>query len=184
MRTGQPLIVRVRLRHVSNGRHQPTSSSFPHRNHTRRQANAQSVSRRDSVNSKMFIATTGQGIARALQGADDQWGVEFLLADCDVRCLAADALNKNVIYAGTQGSGVLRSTDAGKTWQPAGMTGQIIKALAVSSIEPGTIYAGTKPAQIFVSRDSGANWIELTGFRRVRRWFWFSPAESPFSAYV
>src|SRR5271166_5267189 len=35
------------------------------------------------------------------------------------------------------------------------------------------------------SRDGGANWADLRSFRRIRsRWFWFSPAEKPYSAYV
>ena len=45
--------------------------------------------------------------------------------------------------------------------------------------------AGTKsPAAIFVSRNRGASWTELEGFRSARRWYWRSPAEPPFSAYV
>ncbi len=137
------------------------------------------------MSGKTFIATTGQGIARASQGANDQWAVEFLPTDCDVRCLAADPLHKNTLYAGTQGNGVLRSEDQGRTWQPAGLAGQIVKALAVSRTEPATIYAGTKPALVFVSHDDGVTWTELAAFRRIRsRWFWFSPAEPPFSAYV
>lgn len=131
-----------------------------------------------------FIATTGSGLARATQSADGKWAVDFLLADQDVRCLAADPLHNEVIYAGTQGSGVLRSNDAGRTWQPGGLAGQVIKALAVSKIEPRTVYAGTKPALVYVSRDGGATWSELLGFRRIRRWWWLSPAEPPFRAYV
>jgi BNR/Asp-box repeat protein len=35
------------------------------------------------------------------------------------------------------------------------------------------------------SNDGGANWTELASFRRIpSRWFWFSPAEKPHSAYV
>src|SRR5215469_15613842 len=132
-----------------------------------------------------FLATTGHGLAYATRGLNDEWSVEFLLTDQDVRCLAADPLKPNVLYAGTQGNGVLRSDDGGKTWRPAGLAGQIVKALAASRIQPGTVYAGTKPALLFVSRDGGANWTELASFRHIRsRWFWFSPAEKPFTAYV
>src|SRR5262249_17796843 len=100
-------------------------------------------------------------------------------------CLASDPHRSGVVYAGTQGSGVLRSDDQGKTWRPAGLDRQIVKALAVSRTEPGIIYAGTKPALVFVSRDGGTTWTELTGFRRIPgRRFWYSPAEPPFSAYV
>jgi len=132
-----------------------------------------------------FLATTGQGLARASRGANGEWSVELLLSDQDVRCLAADPLNPRVIYAGTQGNGVLRSNDGGKTWRPAGLAGQIVKVLAASRTQPGTVFAGTKPALLFVSRDSGASWTELASFRRIPgRRFWFSPAEKPFTAYV
>jgi len=58
-------------------------------------------------------------------------------------------------------------------------------SLAISRTQPGTDYAGTKPALLFVSRDNGASWTELASFRRIpSRWFWFSPAEKPYSAYV
>jgi len=136
-----------------------------------------------SVNT--FLATTSHGLARASQGASSEWSVELLLSDQDVRCLAADPLNSNVLYAGTQGKGVLRSNDGGKTWRSVGLAGQIVKALAASRTQPGTVYAGTKPALLFVSRDGGASWTELASFQRIRsRWFWFSPAEKPFTAYV
>lgn len=132
-----------------------------------------------------FLATTSQGLARASQSANGEWCIELLLTDQDVRCLAADPLHREVIYAGTQGNGVQRSDDGGRTWRPAGLAGQIVKALAVSRTQPGTVYAGTKPAQLFVSRDGGASWTELASFRRIHsRWLWFSPAEKPFTAYV
>jgi photosystem II stability/assembly factor-like uncharacterized protein len=138
-----------------------------------------------TMNARTFLAPTGKGLARASRGLNDEWQIEFLLSDQDVRCLAADPLNPNVLYAGTQGNGVLRSNEGGKTWRPVGLAGQIVKALAVSRTQPGTVYAGTKPALLFVSRDGGASWTELSSFRRIpSRWFWFSPAEKPYSAYV
>ena len=133
----------------------------------------------------IFLATTGQGLVRASRHSHDEWSVEFLLTDQDVRCLAPDSVSPHVIYAGTQGNGVLRSRDGGKTWDAAGLRGQIVKSLAVSPVSPDTVYAGTKPALLFVSRDGGASWTELASFRRIRsRRFWFSPAEKPFTAYV
>ena len=134
---------------------------------------------------RTFLAMTSHGLARAAKIANDEWYVEYPLPDQDVRCLAADMLNRDVIYAGTQGNGVLRSNNAGKTWRSVGLAGKIVKALAISRTQPGTVYAGTKPALLFVSRDSGANWTELESFRRIpSRWFWFSPAEKPYTAYV
>jgi hypothetical protein len=133
----------------------------------------------------IFLAATSERVARAARQSDLSWSVEYPLAGYDVRCLAADPRRPSVVYAGTQGKGVLRSDDAGVTWKPAGMDGQIVKAIAVSPTEPDTLYAGTKPAWMFVSRDGGATWAELESFRRIPgRWYWFSPAEKPFKAYV
>jgi len=137
------------------------------------------------VNAKVFIATAGARLARASRSPDNGWRVEFLIAEQDVRCLASDPLNQQVVYAGTQGSGVLRSDDRGRTWRPAGLDGHIVKSLAVSRAESGTVYAGTKPALLFVSRDGGAHWRERASFRRIHsRRLWFSPAERPYTAYV
>lgn len=133
---------------------------------------------------QVFLSTNGSRIARAECAPDSHWSVVFLLEGANVRCLAVDPLQPNVVYAGTQGQGVLRSDDRGKTWQPAGMAGQPVKAIAVSPIEPGLIVAGTKPPGIFISRDGGQHWTESEPFRKVRRWYWFSPAEKPFTAYV
>ena len=132
---------------------------------------------------RTLLATTGPGLARATHH-DGAWAVEHLLPGQPVTCLSADALQPAVVYAGTQGGGVLRSTDSGATWQPAGLAGRVIKSVAASPREPGVVYAGTKPALVFVSRDGGASWAELNGFRRVRAFWWLSPAEPPFSAYV
>jgi photosystem II stability/assembly factor-like uncharacterized protein len=136
------------------------------------------------MNAKVFLATTGSGVSRAERSSDGDWSVEFLLAGQDVRCLATDPLKPNLVYAGTQGQGVLRSEDGGRTWQPVGLPGMIVKSLAPSPHFPGTVFAGCKPVSLFVSRNGGESWGDLEGFRRVRQWWWFSPAEKPGTAYV
>ncbi len=130
----------------------------------------------------VYLATSPAGLARAeLPGAD----VERVAAGFDVRCVAADPRAEHNVYAGTQGDGVLRSDDGGRTWRPAGLDGWVVKSLAISAAAPGRVYAGTKPACLFVSEDRGETWRELTAFRRIfSRRFWFSPAERPFKAYV
>jgi len=122
---------------------------------------------------------------RASRNAAEQWCVESLLHGHEITCLAADPTQAGVVYAGTRGSGILRSSDHGRNWSPAGLVGHIVKAISVSRLNPGVLYAGTKPALMFVSRDHGKHWDELPAFRKIfSRHFWFSPAEAPFSAYV
>lgn len=133
---------------------------------------------------RAFLATTGAGLARASEAAHGDWQVTHLLPGHGVRCLAVDRLNPGRVYAGTP-SGVLRSNDAGATWQPCGLSGHIVTALSASPMQPGRVYAGTKPAGLCVSHDGGQTWDELPGFRRIPwRWLWLSPAEPPFIGYV
>jgi hypothetical protein len=138
------------------------------------------------MSTQILLATTDRGIARAAaQQIDGTWSVEMTLADQDVRCLAVHPGHPQTVYAGTQGSGVLRSDDGGQTWRPSGLAGHVVKSLTVSRAVSDTLYAGTKPALVYVSYDGGTTWRELAGFRRIRsRRLWFSPAEPPFTAYV
>lgn len=139
-----------------------------------------------------LFALSDKCLARAERGANGDlayaksWAVERVLACEDVRCIEVDPLNPSIVYAGTQGQGVFRSDDGGRTWQVAGLQGVIVKSLAASPHHAGVLYAGTKnPPLIYRSQDSGLHWEELSGFRRVRgRWWWRSPAEPPFTAYV
>ena len=137
------------------------------------------------MNDRVLLATTGKGLTRACQDAAGVWRVGGLLPDLAVNCLAVDRLHPGRVYAGTQGAGVLRSVDAGATWQPSGLPGRTIKALAASPTQPGWVYAGTKPAGLHVSQDGGETWRELGSFKKIPgRWLWFSPAEAPFIGYV
>jgi hypothetical protein len=132
-----------------------------------------------------FLSVTDDGISRAERIDDTNWRVENLLAGREVTCLAIDPLQAGAIYAGTRGQGVLHSTDYGKTWSAAGLTGQVVKSISPSPLNPGVLYAGTKPALVFVSQDAGGHWDELSSFRKITsRRFWFSPAETPFTAYI
>jgi hypothetical protein len=134
---------------------------------------------------RVFISTSGSGARRAEVDERGVWSVEAVLQGEQVHCFAADPYDRSVVYAGTQGKGVLRSTDGGKSWQAAGLDGEVVKAVAVSPTSRGMVYAGTRPARLFVSRDDGATWQELSAFRRIpSRRLWFSPADSPFTAYV
>ncbi len=135
------------------------------------------------MSNRIFLATTGQGLARAAW-ADEGWIVTHPLADQNVLCLASDPSNSDVVYAGTRGQGVLRSQDGGRTWAAVGLAGRVVKAIAVSKAEPGTVYAGLKPPALFVSRDAGATWNEIESFQKAHSWWWRSPAERDLGAYI
>jgi BNR/Asp-box repeat. len=72
---------------------------------------------------------------------------------------------------GTNGDGVLRSTDGGKSWEEtttdAKWIGNIVYALAVSKATPGLCYASI-PNRVLRSTDGGATWKTFSrGFNWV-----------------
>src|SRR2546423_8062751 len=125
-----------------------------------------------------LIAATARGIARV---SDD--GTELAAEGADVRAVAVDPRAPERVLAGTQGDGVLRSDDGGRSWRPSGLDGRIVKALAMSAT-PGTVYAGTKPPALFRSRDGGQTWDELPALAAMRRPWWWQPADRPHAPYV
>lgn len=132
-----------------------------------------------------LAAQNGQGADLAELGPEGEWQRRTVLGRHRVVCLARDPHDARVVLAGTDDYGLMRSMDRGITWEPAGLEGETVKAVSVSPASPGLIFAGTRPALMHISRDNGASWSELASFRDIPgRWFWFSPAESPWKAYV
>ena len=133
----------------------------------------------------VFMATMGNGFARAEQRPDGAWIVDHFLEDRYVHCIAKDPVNSSILYAGIHNQGVWCSTDAGRTWQPAGLEGLVIKSISVSPHDNSVLYAGSQPCHLYRSLDGAQTWKELAGFLQVPgRWWWFSPAEPPFIACV
>lgn len=87
-----------------------------------------------------------------------------------VTALATDPTNGSIVYAGTAGGGVWKSSDAGTSWTPTGdaQVTLAIGALAIDPVTPTTIYAGTGEANecqdcqpsagVLKSTDGGATW--------------------------
>jgi len=88
--------------------------------------------------------------------------------------VAVDPLDHNVVYLGMTGindvvdlsheefvsQGIYKSTDSGKTWKKAGLTGLTVSAIAVSPAT-GIVYVGTYNNGIFMSKDSGKTWQRI-----------------------
>lgn len=79
-----------------------------------------------------------------------------------IPALAIDPTAPTTLYAGTDGSGVFRSTNSGgwaaaNTGLPANL---IVYALAIDPTTSATLYAGTSGG-VFKSTDSGGSWAPL-----------------------
>ncbi len=67
------------------------------------------------------------------------------------------SIGGTMLYVGTAGYGVFRSTDGGESWISAGLSGNYVTALAVSP-EGSLLFAGTEGQGLFSSSDQGINW--------------------------
>ena len=78
--------------------------------------------------------------------------------------LSPDYANDRTVFAGLRGRGIYRSIDGGETWQPSGLSDQVIVDLAISPAyaTDHTLFAaaGLSPAgfNIYRSTDGGATW--------------------------
>jgi len=77
-----------------------------------------------------------------------------------VRALALDPAQPGVLYAATDGIGVVKSIDGGATWtvKSAGLTQVNALSLAIDPVASSTIYVGTDNGGVFRSTDGGVSW--------------------------
>jgi len=81
-----------------------------------------------------------------------------------VSALAVDPTKPNVIYRGTAGGGVWKTTDGGTTWKP--LTDDLgnlsIGAIAVAPSKPQTVYVGTGEGALGIDGIDGIGFIKST----------------------
>ena len=76
-----------------------------------------------------------------------------------------DPDNNSVLYLGTYGAGVYKSTDQGSTWsqQNSGLGSTYIQSLAIDPQNSQTVWAGTYGKGIYKSINSGGSWVAANG---------------------
>ncbi|MCC7309487.1 MAG: hypothetical protein IT173_18150 [Acidobacteria bacterium] len=109
----------------------------------------------------------------------------------DVRSVAIDPRNKDVIYIGTMDGQVHRSTDAGKTWKMLARFDiplLTLDQLFVDNQDSNVIYAsghrGNFPGGFFKSSDGGATWKEAKALKNEAIHAMVQSAKDPKTLYV
>jgi photosystem II stability/assembly factor-like uncharacterized protein len=82
----------------------------------------------------------------------------------NVVALAIDPRTPSTAFAGTIGSGVLKSVDGGASWATANgaLPTANVQALAIDPSTPSTLFAGTDTG-VFKSTDGGQSWAAANG---------------------
>ena len=110
----------------------------------------------------VMAAVTARGLYRSLDA-----GASWLPASTDasgaaVASLAGQGTGANArIYAGTAGTGVASSSDAGASFgavQVAQDTPQVVLDIATPAADPQTLFLASGGQGLLVSRDGGAHW--------------------------
>jgi photosystem II stability/assembly factor-like uncharacterized protein len=105
----------------------------------------------------LFVSEdTGKSWSRLGKGLEEDWIREILI----------DPADSQLLYLATEGRGVLKSTDGGRSWKESnvGLTDSTSRALHVLVMDPHdrkVLYAGSYAHWIFRSRDAGATWQPL-----------------------
>ena len=78
-----------------------------------------------------------------------------------INVLAVDPANSNILYAGTAGGGLFKSTNNGDTWYKSGLAGKHVLAVVIDPNQPGTLYAGIGFGGVFKTSNGGDTWTNI-----------------------
>jgi photosystem II stability/assembly factor-like uncharacterized protein len=106
----------------------------------------------------LYAAVFGRGIYKSTSGGRVWTGINRGLENPQVLCLAQDAANSAVLYAGTD-AGVFKTTSGGEQWLPArkGLEERNVRTLALAPQPSARLYAATE-AGVYRSDDGGEQW--------------------------
>ena len=94
--------------------------------------------------------------------------------------IAVEPTQQNIIYAGSPGGGIWKSTNAGQSWQPLGdhMLNMSIWSIAIDPNNVNTVFIGNEAGQIMKSTNGGSSWTEIVQVSGIPRTILIHPNNS------
>jgi photosystem II stability/assembly factor-like uncharacterized protein len=114
----------------------------------------------------LFVSLAGFITCSATLAAGvNRWTSLGPRSDAFVTALAAGASSAGIVYAGTAGGGVFKSSDGGETWRPVngGLDDGNVTALAADPSAAGIVYAATAASGVYKTTDGGTTWHAAAG---------------------
>jgi photosystem II stability/assembly factor-like uncharacterized protein len=116
----------------------------------------------DPANENIVVAATERGILKTTNGG--QTWTKVYTSNTGVEDLVAKPGNFNVLFAGEYTVGVIKSADAGQTWQISseGLSSGTRFELAISPVNTNYMFVSANVSKtashVFMSEDGGATW--------------------------
>ncbi len=108
----------------------------------------------DPKDENIVVVVTNAGIFKTKDGGAT-WIQKYT---ANVPDIIANKNDFNILYAGVKNLGVLKSTDAGESWNLVVSTGRGRCEVAIAPNDPKTVYALNANSQLFVTYDGGDIW--------------------------
>lgn len=118
---------------------------------------------------RRLALTTHTGILVADED-DGEWQVHATPTDDRAECVHLDPRRPGRLFVGRFDTGLVRSTDAGRSFEHVGdehIGEAAVTALAGHPTEPDRVLAGTEPSRLFESTDGGDTWRRIKGLTDV-----------------
>ena len=79
-----------------------------------------------------------------------------------VWAIAIDRAGPNIVYAGTNGDGLFKSTDYGETWAAlaSGGSSPVVQGVTIDPTDSRRLFVA-KPTGVYLSENSGATWTQV-----------------------
>nr|MBA2618650.1 hypothetical protein [Rubrobacter sp.] len=115
----------------------------------------------DPTDPQKMYAGGHPGFYRSENGGESWSQDNSGLPATDVHGLGMDPRNPDTLYASVMGAGLLRTTDAGESWESANPEVGVMGPILVDPRNPETLYAAGMEGGFVKSEDGGKGWIEL-----------------------
>ncbi len=120
----------------------------------------------DPSNPDVVFAGTLSGLARSADGGKTWNRPGGRIANLVITRIAVHPFDSRLVFAGTAGYGIFKSTDGGGEWTQvftrAGARANIVLEIECAPSQPEVVYAGTMSG-VYKSLDGGESWDLATG---------------------
>lgn len=106
------------------------------------------------------INNKGEAVGFSTKLNGDRRAFALNVSAANIFAIVVDPKDGSTLYAGTERSGIFKTSDGGSSWKAinAGLASFDVRAIAINPSITTTVYAGTSGEGIYISTDGGGHW--------------------------